>query len=660
MKKIFKISGIVFAVLLLLLILTGFIGYGRMSIKASDNYAKLGDNAPELNMEGHIFRDLNKNGKLDAYEDSRLSVEDRLNDLVAQMSLEEKAGSMFITMIGMTPEGAPIDKPFFSSNPIDIMMATMMPSSSEMLINRKMNSFNILHAHKANILARFNNNIQRIAERSRLGIPVTIASDPRHGSEHNPGAALSTPTFSQWPTSLGLAATRDTLLVEEFGNIARQEYMATGIRLALHPMADLATEPRWGRSNGTFGEDAELSAMMTKAYVLGFQGAALGPESVACMTKHFSGGGPQANGEDAHFPYGKDQVYPGNNFDYHLIPFEKGAFPAKTAQIMPYYGIPVDQTNENVAFAFNKTIITTMLREKYGFDGVICTDWNIVNGTAVGDARAWGVEDLSPLERTKKIIDAGCDQFGGESSPELIIELVKSGQLTEERIDESVKRIMRDKFRLGLFDDPYVNEAEANNIAGKESFRELGRLAQAKSTVLLKNDQILPLKKGTKIYAEGMMDSEVLGTLGELVSDPMEAEVILKRIGTPYDERDEYFLESYFHQGRLFYSEEEKKEILGLISKKPSIVVVNLDRAAILTDISEASDALLADFGLSDRVLNQLLFGELSPEGKLPFELPSSWEAVENQKEDVPYDSEDPLYEFGYGLRYESSVASKN
>ena len=659
MKRVFKISGIILAVVLVILILTGFIGYSRMSSKAKGNYAKLGNKAPELTIEGTKFRDLNKNGELDVYEDYRLSVEDRVNDLVAQMSLEEKAGSMFITMIGMTPEGDPIDKPFFTSNSIDIMMATMMPSSSEMLVNKKMNSFNILQSKDANILARYNNNIQRIAERSRLGIPVTIASDPRHGAENNPGAALSTPTFSQWPTSLGLAAARDTLLVREFGNIARQEYLATGIRLALHPMADLATEPRWGRSNGTFGEDAELSAMMTKAYVLGFQGDSLGPHSVACMTKHFSGGGPQEKGEDAHFPYGKNQVYPGNNFDYHLIPFEKGAFAANTAQIMPYYGIPVDQTNENVAFAFNKTIITKLLREKYGFDGVICTDWNIVNGTAVGDARAWGVEDLSPLERTKKVIDAGCDQFGGESSPELIIELVKTGQLTEARIDESVKRIMRDKFRLGLFDDPYVNEDLANKIAGKESFRKLGRLAQAKSTVLLKNE-LLPLKKGTKIYAEGVADNDIYGTYGELVSNPMDADVILKRIETPYDERDAYFLESFFHQGRLYYSDEEKKEILDLISKKPSIVVVNLDRAAILTDISEESGALLADFGLSDEVLNQLLFGELSPEGKLPFELPSSWEAVENQKEDVPYDSKDPLYEFGYGLTYKSEVVTMN
>jgi len=652
MKKIFKITGIVLGVVLILLIIAGIIGYSRMSSKAKDTYARLGDRAPELTINDFNYRDLNKNGKLDVYEDSRLSIEARVEDLVSQMTLEEKAGSMFITMIGMTPDGDPLDKPFLTSNPIDIMMTFMMDSNAEMLVDKKMNSFNILQSNSARVLARYNNQIQLISERSRLGIPVTIASDPRHGAENNPGAALSTPTFSQWPTSLGLAATRDTILVREFGDIARQEYLATGIRLALHPMADLATEPRWGRSNGTFGEDAELSAMMTKAYVLGFQGDSLGSESVACMTKHFSGGGPQENGEDAHFPYGKNQVYPGNNFDYHLIPFEKGAFPAKTAQIMPYYGIPVDQTDENVAFAYNRAIITTLLREKYGFDGVICTDWNIVNGTAVGDARAWGVEDLSPLERTKKVIDAGCDQFGGESSPELIIELVKTGQMTETRIDQSVKRIMRDKFRLGLFDDPYVDEDKADQIAGKEAFRKLGRLAQAKSTVLLKNE-LLPLKKGTKIYAEGITSNEIYAAYGDMVSDPMEADVILKRIETPYDERDDYFLESFFHQGRLYYDDEEKKAILDLISKKPSIVVVNLDRAAILTEISKESSALLADFGLSDEVLSQILFGELEPEGKLPFELPSTWEAVENQKEDVPYDSKDPLYGYGYGLTYD-------
>lgn len=656
MKKVLKITGIGLLVILVFAVFTGFIGYTRMSYRAKDNYEKLREKTAILTIDGVNFRDLNDNGKLDPYEDRRLDTEIRVDDLVSQMSLEEKAGSMFVMMIGMTPDGKPMDKPFFTSDPLEIMLAMLMPSSSEMLVNRKMNSFNILQSKDAEVLARYNNEIQNIAERTRLGIPVTIASDPRHGAENNPGAGMTMPAFSQWPTSLGLAATRDTVLVKEFADIARQEYLATGIRLALHPMADLATEPRWGRSNGTFGEDAELSAMMTKAYVLGFQGDTLNSESVACMTKHFSGGGPQEKGEDAHFPYGKNQVYPGNNFDYHLIPFEKGAFVANTAQIMPYYGIPVDQTDENVGFAFNKMIITKMLREKYGFDGVVCTDWNVISASKVGAARGWGLEHLTPSERTKRVIDAGCDQFGGEASPDLIIELVKAGQLKESRIDISVKRIMRDKFRLGLFDDPYVDEQQANKIAGNEQFRELGRIAQAKSTVLLKNEDVLPLKKGTKIYVEGLLEKETLNAYGELVSDPSKADVIVKRIQTPFDPRDDYFLESFFRQGRLYYNDEEKKEILDLISQKPTVVLVNLDRAVILTEIKEEAEALMVDFGLSDEVLSDVLFGIRKPEGKLPFELPSSKEAVEQQKEDLPYDSKDPLYNFGYGLTYPSET----
>jgi len=174
----------------------------------------------------------------------------------------------------------------------------------------------------------------------------------------------------------------------------------------------------------------------------------------------------------------------------------------------------------------------------------------------------------------------------------------------------------------------------------------------------LKNDDVLPLKKGTKIYAEGLIDNQVLNTYGEIVSNPSEADVIVKRISTPFDERNDYFLETFMRQGRLYFNAEEKKTILDLIRLKPTIVLVNLDRAVILTEISKNSSALMADFGLSDEVLNELLFGKMRPEGKLPFELPSSWEAVENQKEDVPYDSEDPLYKFGHGLSYEINELS--
>ncbi|RLD77430.1 MAG: glycoside hydrolase family 3 protein, partial [Bacteroidetes bacterium] len=431
MKKVFKILGII----LLILLVAGFVYFGYIFFKASSkskkNMALLGVEAPLIEKNGLKYRDLNKNGKLDVYEDFNAPLENRVDDLVKQMNIEEKAGAMFVTMIGTTPDGEPVETPIISLDMMNMMMSFMLPSNSELIAKQKLNSFNILSSIDANLMAHYNNAIQKMAERTRLGIPITIATDPRHGTENNPGASIYTPSFSQWPSSLGLAATCDTVLVREFGDIARREYLSVGIRLALHPMADLATEPRWGRINGTFGEDANLSAIMTKAYVLGFQGESLGKSSVACMTKHFSGGGPQKEGEDPHFPYGKEQAYPGNNFDYHLIPFIKGAFPAKTAQIMPYYGIPMNQTDENVAFGFNKAIITKLLRDSLNFQGVVCTDWNLISDGKLGEARAWGVENLSPKERVKKVLDAGCDQFGGENVPELIIKLVNDGKISE-------------------------------------------------------------------------------------------------------------------------------------------------------------------------------------------------------------------------------------
>ncbi|MGB5700011.1 glycoside hydrolase family 3 N-terminal domain-containing protein [Muriicola sp.] len=653
MKKLLKILKYVLLGALIIVILGYTIIYFSKKMDSSANYKLLGEEAPTLVQSGISFRDLNKNGKMDIYENPNAPIDERVNNLVSQMNLEEKAGSMFITMIGTTPDGEPMETPVLSTDPVALMMSFVLPSNSELIARLKMNSFNILASIEADKMAKYNNIVQKMAERTRLGIPITIATDPRHGMEkNNPGAGLYTPAFSKWPSSLGLAATRDTLLVREFGDIARQEYKAVGIRLALHPMADLATEPRWGRANGTFGEDAYLSAMMTKAYVLGFQGDSLDSQSVACMTKHFSGGGPQKDGEDAHFPYGKDQVYPGNNFDYHLIPFTKGAFPAHTAQIMPYYGIPVGQTSEDVAFGFNKDIIQGLLRDSLNFQGVVCTDWVILTDSKMGEARAWGVEDLSPKERAKKALEAGCDQFGGENAPELIIALVQEGQVDESRLDISVKRIMKDKFRLGLFDNPYVDEQKATQIAGQENFRKKGQIAQAASMVLLKNKALLPLKEGTKLYVEGMTNPEVFDGPGELVDNPKDADVIVKRIGTPFDERSDYFLEQFFHQGRLYYTEEEKKEILNLISQKPSIVVANLERPTILTEIAETSSALFAEFGVGDEVLADVLFGIRKPSGKLPFELPSSWEAVKNQKEDLPYDSKDPLYPYGHGLSY--------
>ncbi len=649
MRKFIKYLGYALLSLVGLLLLVILGAYIRWFILSSSNLNALGPKAPILNEEGFKFRDLNKNGKLDLYEDSRLAVEKRVEDLLSQMNLEEKAGCMFIQITAMNSNGTLAEFPSPSS-PFVLAFGT----NTSALVRKKMNHFNLIQSTSPQAMALWYNNMQSIAEKTRLGIPVTLATDPRHIAQNNIGASVPTPFFSKWCGSLGFAAIGDTVLMREFGDIARQEYRAVGFTLSLSPMADLATEPRWARINGTFGEDAELAARLTKAYILGFQGDNLGPRSVACMSKHFSGGGPQKDGEDAHFPYGSEQVYPGNNFDYHLIPFEKGVFPAGGAQIMPYYGIPVGQTSEDVGFGYNRDIITGLLREKYGFEGIVCTDWGLVSEMKVPlmgtmkPASAHGVEELSELERVAKILEAGCDMFGGESSPKWIISLVQNGTIPESRIDVSVRRILRDKFRLGLFDNPYVDVDNMPAI-GNPAFFEKGRQAQRKSLVLLKNEQLLPLDKKLKVYIEGMNKNLEYPGLNQ-VSSPHEADVIIKKLGTPYTPRNEYIIESFFQQGRLDFPEDEKAKILDLMKTKPTIAVMNLQRPTVFPEINAAAQAVIADFDCEDTIILELIFGEIQPQGKLPFELPASVKAVEKQKEDLPYDSEKPLYPFGAGL----------
>ncbi len=395
-----------------------------------------------LNVDGYEFRDLNKNNILDAYEDHRLDSKVRTEDLLKKMTLEEKVGQMF--------------HPPFTLNPdiwmliYEIAIRGNQLTESQILFDN-ISHFNLYGNPSPENLAKEINNFQRVASKTRLGIPVTISSDPIHEVPKGGGvASFSVDGFSKWPSQLGFAATNDPAIVKEFAEIAKEEYLAVGIRTALHPMSDLATEPRWARNFGTFGSSAEISSQMTIAYMDGFQGNKIDHNSVLTMVKHFPGGGPQKDGLDAHLYSGKDQTYPGNNFDYHLIPF-KEAVKNNLKVIMPYYGIPVDQTEENVAMAFNKYIITDLLREDIGFNGVVCSDWGIITG------RHWGVDDLSIEQRYEKSINAGIDQFGGETDTSYLIKLVKEDKIPESRIDNSVRRILINKFDLGLFDNPYVD-----------------------------------------------------------------------------------------------------------------------------------------------------------------------------------------------------------
>ena len=591
------------------------------------------------------FRDLNGNGLLDPYEDPSRPVEERVADLLTQMTLEEKAGLMFHPPILMNGDGTLIQDggDFLRRN------------TDELVVNRYLNHFNIYYAPEPRLHAEWQNRMQRLAESSRLGIPVTISSDPRHSFAENLGASWSAGGFSHWPEPIGFGALRDEETMREFGDIARREYRAVGIHVALHPMADLATEPRWARSMHTFGEDAELAAALVAAYIRGFQGDQLGPQSVACMTKHFPGGGPQKDGEDPHFPYGKDQVYPGGMFDYHLRVFE-AAFEAGTAQIMPYYGRPLGTPLEEVGFGFNHDVITGLLRERYGFDGVVCTDWGLITDAQMPDgsvfaAKCWGVEELSTEDRLVKIIEAGCDQLGGEALPELLVELVQAGRIPESRIDESVRRLLRDKFRLGLFDDPYVDPEQAERICGSREFRSAGERAQRRSAVLVTNDGTLPLAGRPRLYLDGL-SAEVAGAFGDVVELPEDADVALARRNAPFEPRTGSFIESVFHAGDLDFKEPELKPLLELAARVPTVLVLHLERAAVIPELVEACAAIVAVFGSSDEAVLDVLFARSEPEGRLPFQLPSSMAAVRAQKPDVPGDSQDALFGFGHGLSY--------
>ena len=634
---------IFFVLFSLLLIFLGFINYlkplEKLKIKNS-----LYDEVKILKIDGEIFRDLNKNNSLDIYEDHRLDSKLRSDDLLNKMTIEEKVGQMF--------------HPPFTLKP-DIWMLIYEiairgnKSTEAQILFDNISHFNLYGNPSPAELANKINHFQEIASRSRLGVPITISSDPIHEVPKGGGvASFSVDGFSKWPSQLGFAATNDSLIIENFAQIVKEEYLAVGIRTALHPMSDLATDPRWARNFGTFGSNALLSSDMTIAYMNGFQGNTISSESVLTMVKHFPGGGPQQNGLDPHLYSGRNQTYPGNNFDYHLIPF-KDAINNNLKVIMPYYGIPIGQTNEDVAMAYNEYILTDLLREELGFSGVICSDWGIITG------RHWGVDELSIADRYEKSINAGIDQYGGETETSYLIKLIKENIISEGRINESVKRILVNKFELGLFDDPYVDENKINDRVNTKKNIEAGLEAQRKSIVLLENNGALPLKKGMKIFVDGL-DSNIAKDFGVLVKDPSDADVIIMYIHTVFNGNQESglnrvfdnFLSTLFPNGDLNFNSEIHTRVENYSKDKELIVVVDLNRPAILEDIKKLSSSLIGTFGVSDRIMFEGIFGEFSPTGKLPFEIPSSMESVLNQKEDVPDDSLNPTYEMGYGISY--------
>lgn len=485
-----------------------------------------------LEDSGYAFKDLNKNGILEKYEDWRLPIEERAKDLASRMSVEEIAGLMLYSGHQSIPSRGrgSLGPATYKGKPFDesgAKSSDLTDQQIKFLTEDNLRHVLITSVESPAVAAQWNNNMQALVEGIGLGIPGNTSSDPRHrtsaNAEYNAGAGGD---ISMWPTSLGMAATFDPDLVRNFGDIASKEYRALGITTALSPQIDLATEPRWGRFNGTFGEDPQLAKEMARAYVDGFQTSegqaeikgGWGYNSVNAMVKHWPSGGPEEGGRDAHFAFGKYAVYPGHNFDEHLIPFTKGAFKlhGKTGMasaVMPYYTISygIDVVyNENVGNSYSKYIINDLLRGEYGYEGVICTDWGITrDNNAVNSfgSPCWGAEHLSVAERHYKVILAGVDQFGGNNEMGPVIEAYKMGvaehgkDFMRERFEQSAVRLLKNILRAGLFENPYLETEKTQETVGHPDFMEAGFQAQLKSIVMLKNaGNTLPLKENTTVY----------------------------------------------------------------------------------------------------------------------------------------------------------------
>ena len=500
-----------------------------------------------LTVDGLAFKDLNKNGKLDKYEDWRLPVAERAKDLASQLSVNEIAGLMLYSIHQAIPamSGGPFGAGTYNGKKFNeggIDPSDVTDQQKDFLLKDNLRHVLITSVQSPEVAAKWNNKVQALVEASTFGIPANNSSDPRHGTnsgvEYTAGAGGK---ISQWPDQLGLAATFEPDVVLQFGNIAAQEYRALGIATALSPQIDLGSEPRWARINGTFGEDPQLDADMARAYVDGFQTSTgdseikdgWGYHSVNAMMKHWPGGGPEEAGRDAHFAYGKFAVYPGNNFDEHLISFVDGALKLKgktgmSAAVMPYYTISYGRDTkdkENEGNSYNKYLITDLLRTKYHYDGVVCTDWLVTadEGKKPDEfmGKSWGMENKTVAERHYKVLMAGVDQFGGNNVAGPVLEAYQMGvkehgeAFMRARFEQSAVRLLTNIFRTGLFENPYLNVANSVATVGKPDFMTAGYNAQLKSIVLLKNSkQILPLKKGLTIYLPKKYTPSVKGFFG--------------------------------------------------------------------------------------------------------------------------------------------------
>jgi beta-glucosidase len=667
---------------------------------------------PILTVEDKRFKDLNANGRLDAYEDWRLDVDQRVNDLVAQMTLEEKAGLMLIDTMNAGANGAPpaTAAAFINDNKmrrfIFRSVVTATPTSGQVTP---------LQA------AGFMNAIQELSEASRLGIPSLFKSNARNHYEKDARVGINEAAgaFTEFPKEAGIASAAlgeealrtgktptvgDMSIVRTFAQTMGDEWKSIGLRGMYGYMADMSTEPRWYRVHETFTEDADLNANIIKTLVETLQGpmvngSSVSPESAVALTmKHFPGGGPQELGLDPHYTFGKTQVYPGGNFGYHLKPFV-AAIDAGVSAIMPYYGVPIEVTYEGVKYdqlgmAFSKQIVTDLLRGKLGFKGYVNSDTGVIND------RAWGLERKTVPERVAAAINGGTETLSGFNQVKTIVDLVNGNLLSVERVNEAAKRLLKEQFQLGLFENPYVDASRAPAVIGSEANRLKGQEIQRKSITLLQNqDKTLPLKPGARIYSMGMARTDIekygfsvvdgdaavngarpsaagadYAVIRVEVSNPRAATALYRSTdaatganpayispitGKVWGADDPTGLDNGVGFGGSFPWEASNlsfttmaksqswqitpklsdiQAVMNEVGAKKTVLSIYFRQPYVMDEASgiRNAGAIVAGFGVSNTALLDVLSGRFAPQGRMPFALANNLQAVIDNQPDVP------------------------
>jgi len=706
--------------------------------------------APVIEKDGLFFKDLAGTGDLLPYEDWRLDPKERAKDLASRLSIEEIAGLMLYSSHQSVPPmpGGPFGgtyggKPLAESGAAE----TDLTDQQKVFLERDHVRYVLAAAIKdAYTAAGWNNEMQAFVEKLPFGIPVNTSTDPRNGAssagaEYKSGGGQA----SKWPEGLGIAATFDPELCEKYAQVISREYRAMGLTTALSPQVDLGTEPRWMRVEDTFGACPQLVTDMSRAYCDGMQTDASsstgwGLGSVAAMAKHWPGGGPCEAGRDAHYAFGKFAVHPGGCADEHLKPFLNGAFrlngpTGQTASVMPYYAITCDMHPDGISEgnSYSKYIIGDLLREKYGFDGVVCTDWGITGDPkpemdSFFAGRCFGAEELTEAERHFKIIENGVDQFGGNNNIAPVLEAYRIGcekygeEAMRARFERSAVRLLTNTFRCGLFENPYLEPGQSQQIVGCEEHCAAGFEAQLRSVVMVKNNGALPVSGRKKVYVPGRSIGERKGFFRNVIppcevpgadraalekyfdwaETPQDADMAVVFIESPIS--DGYSSEkgylpislqyrpytadkarrhsigqgdirekdnpdrSYFGKTNIAANEKDLDIVLetrAAMPDKPVIVVVRMHNPCVLAELEQAADAILIDFGVQQDALMKLITGEAEPSGLLPVQLPADMETVEAHCEDKPLDmtpytdSCGNAYDFGFGLNWRGRISDE-